>query len=806
MTKEEELVHKHIAQANPYGYFDKDQGEYVITRPDTPTPWINYLGKGVYGGIISNTAGGYSFDRDPRNRRVTRYRYNSIPADQPGRYVYLRDDETGDYWSPTWQPVVERQLEHYECRHGAGYTHISSVYHGILADLLYFVPSSQSDDEAPCELWILKIKNTSNQVKRLTSFSYVEFSFIDAANDQQNLDWAAHIVQSRQAGGVIFTTTKFKPTVSFFSSNRQPAGFDTDRESFIGKYHDLANPQRVVEGKSSGSQAPRGNSIGSLSHTLVLQPGDEQEIIYMLGITERQEAIRAVVDFYGVSKNAWGAFQALKADWQEYLQYFSVNTPDADFNAMVNFWNPVQCRTTLYWSRFVSAYETGMGRGMGTRDSAQDTLGTVQAVAGHARDLLSKLWQLQFVDGHTWHQFYPLTGEGGPGLASEFPEWPQWFCDDHLWLVIAVCAYLRETGDFPYLDQLLPYWDGKEGKESVWNHMLRAVDFTLQHRGPHGLPRAGFSDWDDTMNLDHGSGKAESVWCGEQFCRAMLDLADLCFYLHREEDAAHFTQLHQEMSAIISREAWDGKWYARAYDDLGNPVGVASETHNKISLIPQAWAVIGEVDTAQRQAQAMDSAHVWLNSPYGITLMTPPYDGYDLRVRGTSTYPPAAKENGGIFCHANAWAIIAAAKSGQADRAYQYYRQILPLARTDADVYQSEPYVYCQNICGPGHPQYGLGRNAWLTGTASWTYVAGVQWILGIRPTYEGLMVSPAMPSAWQGFEAKRVFRGATYLIKVRRSAPGEQPGLAVNGKSIEGSIIPFPPQGTREVGIELII
>ena len=806
MTQGRNFNQEQTHLANPYGYFDNDQGEYVITRPDTPTPWINYLGKGVYGGMISNTAGGYSFDRDPRNRRVTRYRYNAVPVDQPGRYIYLRDEDCGIYWSPTWQPVVERKLDEYECRHGAGYTRISSSYQEVKVDVLYFVPSVQVREDCPCELWIVKIKNNSDKVRRLRSFSYVEFSFIDAAIDQQNLDWGAHIVQSHQAGGIIYVTTKFKPTTSYFSSNLEPAGFDTDREVFIGKYHDLSNPERVVEGKSSGSQAPRGNSIGSLSHTLLLEPGEEKEIIYILGITDRQEMIQSVVDFYRDSQKAWDAFRGLKADWQEYFSYFSVNTPDPDLNAMLNFWNPVQCRTTLYWSRFVSAYETGMGRGMGTRDSAQDTLGTVHAVGQQARNLLSGLWRLQFLDGHTWHQFFPLTGEGGPGLASEFPDWPQWFCDDHLWLVIAVCAYLRETRDFSYLDQVIPYWDGKETEESVWQHMLRAVDFTLKHRGPHGLPRIGFSDWDDTMNLDHGSGKAESVWCGEQFCRALLDLVDLCQFIHKEEECAQFKYLYQEMSGVISRTAWDGKWYARAFDDLGNPVGVDTEEHQKIGLIPQLWSVIGEVDSCERQAQAMDSVHGLLNTPYGVTLMWPPYNGSDERVRGTSTYPPGAKENVGIFCHANAWAIIAAAKSGLVDRAYQYYRQINPLNRTDADVYQSEPYVYCQNICGPDHPQYGLGRNAWLTGTASWTYVAGTQWILGIRPTFTGLMISPAMPSHWNGYEATRMFRGVTYKIKVERGKSGERSGLIVDGNPIEGNVIPFPVDGIQEVVVHLVL
>jgi cellobiose phosphorylase len=493
-------------------------------------------------------------------------------------------------------------------------------------------------------------------------------------------------------------------------------------------------------------------------------------------------------------------------DWENYLNFFKVKTPDAEMNAMLNFWNPLQCRTTMYWSRFVSAYESGLGRGMGTRDSAQDILGTVHAAPSFSREVLSKLWHLQFRDGHTWHQFYPLTGEGGPGLAGEFLDWPQWFCDDHLWLIIAVCAYLKETGDLEFLDEHIPYWEGKDHDESVWGHLLRAVDFTYSHRGPHGLPRSGFSDWDDTMNLDHGSGKAESVWCGEQFCRAMLELKELCEFLNRKEDSAHFTTLYNEMAGIINGTSWNGDWYVRAYDDDGMAVGVKDENFHKIGLVSQLWAVIGDIGNHERQVCAMESAHKRLNTPYGLALLWPPYNGSDPRVRGTTTYPPGAKENGGIFCHANAWAIVAAAQLDWGDRAYEYYRQILPLARTDADVYYVEPYVYCQNICGPGHPQFGRGRNAWLTGTASWTYVAGMQWILGIRPTYTGLIISPAIPTSWQGFKAKRVFRGVTYLISVERTVEGVSPSLWVDGKEIFGNIVPFPEKGANQVQVRLTI
>ncbi len=793
----------------PYGYFDAANREYVITRPDTPTPWMNYLGEGQYGGIISNTAGGYSFDRDPRNRRVTRYRYNSVPVDQPGRYIYLRDMDSGDYWSPSWQPVVGRTFDSYECRHGTAYTRISSAYKGIETSILYFIPMRRSD-LASCELWVMRLENKSDRPRRLRSFTYVEFAMYDAMSDMTNLDWGQHVLHSRYENGIIYTGTQFRPTITYFSSNLPPAGFDSTREAFIGRYRDLANPEVVECGQSTGSEAPRGNNIGSLCHDFTLAPGESREIVYMLGVAETHDAIAPTRAYYADIDNVRGAFDALRADWDVYLSRFTVTTPDPEMNDMLNFWNPVQCRTTLYWSRFVSAYETGMGRGMGTRDTAQDTLGTMHTVPNHAREMLTKIWRMQFQDGHTWHQFFPLTGEGGPGLAGEFPTWPQWFCDDHLWLIISVVAYLRETGDFAYLDQRVPFVDDG-ADDTIWGHMLRAVDFTLNHRGPHGLPRLGFSDWDDTMNLDHGSGKAESVWCGEQFCRAMIDLADLCATLGKQDDAAHFRSLKDEMAAIIDQTSWDGEWYTRAYDDAGDPVGVQGSKYQRIALNPQTWAVLGEIadgkpDVQKRVEQAMNNVHEKLNSRYGVALLWPAYREYDARIQGTTTYPAGAKENGGIFCHANAWVIVAAAKLGWADRAMQYYKQILPLARTDSDHYMVEPYVYCQNICGPEHAQFGYGRNSWLTGTAAWTYVAGTQWILGIRPTFEGLQIAPVIPADWPGFSAMRVFRGVTYNITVKREGQGNTVSLTVDGKAVSGDIVPLPAGGQGRVEVEVVL
>jgi cellobiose phosphorylase len=789
--------------ANEYGYFDEAAREYVITRPDTPTPWLNYIGEGRYGGIVSNTGGGYSFDRDPRNRRVTRYRYNSIPVDQPGRYVYLRDQETGEYWSPTARPT-KVDLDAYECRHGTAYTRISGSHRGIAAEVLYFVPLSPVDESAPCELWVLKVRNTGSAPRRLRSFSYAEFSFADAFNDIANLDWAQHIVFSGCEEGVIRVGTKFNPLTCFFASSEAPAGYTCDREDFIGRGRDLADPIVVETGIPSNAPSPRGNSIGSLTHDIELAPGQERQIVFILGATERPAEIGRVVARFADSSEVAAAFQALRDDWSAYLSRFTVETPDADTNAMLNFWNQVQCRTTLYWSRFVSGYESGLGRGMGTRDSGQDTLGTMHTVPDHARRMLTTIWRMQFADGHTWHQFYPLTLEGGPGLAAEYPNWPQWFSDDHLWLVISVCAYLRETGDFDYLAQKVPFVEGAE--ESVWVHMLLAVDFTLANLGPHGLPRSGFSDWNDTLNVDHGSGKAESVWTGMQFCRAMLDLAELCAKIDRPDDARRFGDLHASMAAAINEHAWDGAWYVRSFDDDGLPIGVAGAAHQAIDLIAQSWSVLGEVAPADRAEQAMASADEKLNTKFGLALLWPPYDGNDDRVRGTSTYVPGAKENGGIFCHANTWSIVAAAMLGHGDEAYKYYRQILPLARTDSDLYKVEPYTYPQNICGPTHPSFGMARNAWLTGTASWTFVAATQWILGIRPTYEGLRVAPTLPSAWSGYKAHREFRGTAYEIAVRREGPGNAVSMVVDGAAVSGDVVPMPKPGTTAVNVEVVL
>ncbi len=776
-----------------YGYFDKKTGEYVITRPDTPTPWINYIGEGHFGGIISNTAGGYSFYRDPRHRRVTRYRYNSIPVDQPGRYIYLRDMETGDFWSPTWQPV-KRSLDSYECRHGPSYTRIRSTYHDIESEVIYFVPPGDG-----CELWVLTLRNLGAAPRSLRAFAYAEFSLPDAVIDQTNLDWGGQIMRAELRREVLWAVSYALPANYYFASSAPVMGFDTDREVFVGPYHDLSKPTVIERGEPCNSLASRGNVIASLCHVINLGPNEERRIVFILGCENDKNNADSVIPRYRNLAAVDEAFAKLREDWAEYFAALSVDTPDPEMNAILNVWNPIQCRAALHWSRFVSAYETGLGRGMGTRDSSQDTMGVVHAAPERVRGTLKMLWGLQFLDGYTWHMIYPLTGKGGPGLAGEQPDRPQWFSDDHLWLIMATCHYLKETGDYAFLDLAVPYQDGDAAP--VWDHIKRAVEFTNTHRGVYGLPRMGFSDWDDTLQLDKGSGKAASVLAGMMFCRALNDLAELCEYLGLGEEVKHYLNLRDDMAARINEHTWDGAWYIRAYDDQGKAVGSHTETYQQISLNTQTWALIGGVATPERAKMAMESAHQKLNTQYGFALMTPVYRGYNPRIGGTTTYPPGAKENGGIFCHAHTWAIIAAAILGRSDRAYTYYRQILPLAHNEnVDLRKTEPYVYCGNLLGPEHPKFGRGFNSWLTGTATWAYVAGTQYILGIRPTHYGLEVAPCIPQEWPSFTVTRRFRGATYLIEVKNSEHvccGVKQ-VTVDGKLVEGNILPIFEDGAK--------
>ncbi len=774
-----------------YGSFDHENREYVISRPDTPTPWINYIGAGNYGGFVSQTGGGYSFDRDPKNKRILRYRYNAIPYDQPGRYVYIRDQKTGKYWSPTWSPTYTK-LNHYECRHGLGYTVISSEHEKVKASITYFVP----DNYQALEVWVIKVRNLNGKPRKLQLFSYAEFSFYDAIKDQTNLDWCQQINQAEFKQQTIFWRSFMKNQgYTFFTTNGKISSFDTDREKYVGPYRSLANPLCVENGQCSNSLAIRGNGVGGLCVEVDLKSHEEKEIIFILGTTDQPENILPLIKKYRKSENVGAALADLKKKMAEYLGRFQAKTPDDETNVMVNTWNQYQCKSTFNWSRFVSMYQLGINRGMGFRDTAQDTLGVMHTIPEEARHTLFKLLEIQYRDGHAAHQFYPLTGEVEAGDAAEgVKKAAKWYSDDHLWIILAVCAYIKETGDLNILPEKVSYLD--DGKAPVLEHLKAAIDFSVSHVGQHGLTLAGWADWDDTLNLDTGKGSAESVWSTMLLGVALLDMVALCRALKKEDLVKKYSALHKHFLKIVNSKAgWDGKWYLRAYTDEGKKVGSHLNEKAKIYLLMQSWAVMSGFATNHRAKTALASAHKYLNTKYGLVLIWPAYDHFDWKIGGTTTYPPGAKENGGIFLQTNPWQMIAQTMMGNGDLAYQYYRQILPSLKNDiAEVYEIEPYVYCQNILGKEHPQFGLGRNSWLTGTATWAMVAIKQYILGIRPDYHGLIIDPCIPSFWKGFEVKRVFRGCTYFITVRNPR-GTNKGirsLMVDGKKIMGNQVPL--------------
>lgn len=773
-----------------FGHFDVESNEYVIERPDTPTPWINYIGGGQYGGIVSNTGGGYSFDKDPKNKRLLRYRYNSIPIDQPGRYLYIRDEKTEEFWSPTWQPTFT-DLDEYECRHGMGYTKIKGSFSKIESEVLYFVP----DNNEAIELWVLKIKNKDGKKRKLKVFTYAEFSFYDSIKDQTNVDWCQQINQATFENSSIFWTAFMKTLgYTFFSTNAKVHSFDTDREKFIGAYHSLANPMAVKTGKCANSLVLRGNGVGSICVEVVLNAKEEKEIVFMLGSSENPDKAMHLIKKYRNPETVHESFENLKKYWINYISNIQVKTPNADINFMLNLWNQYQCKSTFNWSRFVSLYQLGVNRGMGFRDSAQDTLGVMHTIPEEAKAMILKLLKIQYKEGCAAHQFYPLTGEIDVGDAAEgSKKSAKWYSDDHLWIIVATCAYLKETGNLKFLDERVKYVDKDEG--TVFEHLQKAIEFSQEHVGAHGLTLAGWADWDDTLNLDTGKGKAESVWSCMLLGKAILEMIELCTALKKDDLAKKYSDLHEHFKEVVNKDGWDGKWYLRAYTDEGKKVGTSDNEKAKIYLLVQSWAVMAGFADKKRAFSSLDSAYQMLNTKYGLVLIYPAYDKFDWKIGGTTTYPPGAKENGGIFLQTNPWQVIAETIVGNGDRAYQYAMQILPSAKNDiVDLYEVEPYVYCQNILGKEHPMFGLGRNSWLTGTAAWAYVSWIQYILGIKSEYNGLRIDPCIPLEWKGFEIKKYFRGANYYIVVR-NPEGVSSGIKqviVDGKKTKNNLIPI--------------
>jgi cellobiose phosphorylase len=807
-----------------YGFFDDKRREYVITRPDTPLPWINYLGCEAYFGIISNTAGGYSFYRDARLRRLTRYRYNNVPFDVGGRYLYIRDNATGEFWSPSWQPT-RHEAEDYRCRHGMGYSIIGSTFKRIKAETIYFVPLGEN-----LEIWRCSITNQRRKSVRLSLFSSVEFCLWDAQDDATNFQRNFSTGEVEIDDGVIYHKTEYRERrnhFAYFACSSKLAGFDTQRASFLGPYHGWDAPAAVARGRSANSVAHGWAPIGSHHVKFNLKPGETKQVVFILGYHENpadqkfapqgsqvvnKETVKPVIARYRTLDEVDGAFHSLQAYWDRLLGLFQAKTPDKHVNRMVNIWNAYQCMATFNMSRSASFFESGIGRGLGFRDSNQDLLGFVHMVPDRARERVLDLASTQLESGGAYHQYQPLTKRGNNDIGSNFN-------DDPLWLILGVAAYLKETGDWTILDEPLPY-DNKTGSETpLYEHLVRSLRYTLDRLGPHGLPLIGRADWNDCLNLNcfsdtpgqsfqtttNKEGKvAESVFIGGMFVLAARELADIAGRRGLNTEARQYHTAAQTMHATVRREGWDGEWFLRAYDDSGRKVGSNSCEEGKIFIEPQGFCIMAGIGLEDGMAkQALDSVHAILATQHGIMLQQPPYSKYYLELGEISSYPPGYKENAGIFCHNNPWIIIAEALTGNGARALDYYLRINPSAREKlGDLHRCEPYVYAQMIAGKNAPTHGEAKNSWLTGTAAWNYAAITQYILGIRPSYDGLSVAPVVPAAWTGFTVSRLYRGVRYDITVKRMGKGNSVTLKVNGEDIPGNVIPVPAMGVKTVEV----
>ncbi len=809
-----------------FGYFDDEHREYVITRPDTPLPWINYLGSQDYFGLISNTAGGYSFYRDARLRRITRYRYNNVPFDFGGRYLYVRDNVSGAYWSPSWQPT-RTELDSYMCRHGMGYTTIVSAKDGIETESRYFVPLDDT-----LEIWQLTVTNRRDRPADLSVFSSVEFALWDANDDATNFQRNFNIGQVEIEDEVIYHKTEYRERrdhFAYFACSEPLAGYDTQREDFLGPYRGWDSPVAVERGASSNTEAMGWAPIGSHHVKVGLEPGESRQIIFILGYQENPKdakfdppgsqrinkaTVKPIIARYRRQDVVDRAFAALADYWDGILGVYQVATPDEDTNRMVNVWNAYQCMVTFNMSRSASFFESGVGRGLGFRDSNQDLLGFVHQVPERARERILDLAATQLETGGAYHQYQPLTKRGNDAVGGGFN-------DDPAWLILGVAAYIKETGDWSILDEPVTY-DSKPGSEQpLYEHLQRSYRYTLDRLGPHGLPLIGRADWNDCLNLNIFSEEpgqsfqvaplakdgtvAESVFIAGLFSLAVKELADIAEIRGLTDEAALYRAEAAKMEGTIWDHGWDGAWFRRAYDAFGDPLGSAACNEGRIFIEPQGICIMAGMGLEDgKAALTLDSVKERLATEHGILLQQPAFSGYQVRLGEISSYPPGFKENASVFCHTNPWIMIAETIVGHGDQAFDYYKRINPSAREAiSEVHRCEPYVYCQTIAGRDTPKHGEAKNSWLSGTAAWNYVAITQWILGIRPTYSGLEIAPVIPADWDGFRVKRVFRGVTYDITVTRTGPGNAVRLVANGEPVAGLVVPLPPEGTDRVTVD---
>lgn len=800
-----------------FGYFDDEKKEYVITTPATPLPWINYLGNESFFSLISNTCGGYSFYKDAKLLRLTRYRYNNVPADTNGRYYFI--NHNGTIWAPGWQPV-KTMLDTYECHHGLGYSRFLSSKNGIHAELTAFVPLGET-----CEVNHLLLRNDTEETQDLSLSSYVEFCFWNAVDDSTNFQRNLSLGEVEVIGSTIYHKTEYRERrnhYAYYTVNADIDGFDTDRDAFLGDYGSIENPKAVREGISCQSIASGGAVIGSHYLEITLAPGETKSLIFLLGYAENPadekweapDIINKAPAFDTISRlntdeKIADALKALSDYWNSLLSRFTLECADEKLNRMVNIWNQYQCMVTFNMSRSASYFESGTGRGMGFRDSCQDLLGFVHLIPDRARQRILDIAATQFEDGSAYHQYQPLTKKGNADIGSGFN-------DDPLWLIAGTAAYIKETGDMTILDEPVDFNNDPTKARSLLEHLKRSFDYTLTHLGPHGLPLIGRADWNDCLNLNCFSTEpgesfqtfgpsegpvAESVFIAGMFVKYGREYASIQHFLHNEEEAKRAEEAVADMYETILNSGWDGEWFLRAYDANGDKVGSNECKEGKIYIEPQGFCVLADVGIKEGYAKkALDSIKEHLDTKYGIVLQQPPYSHYYVNLGEISSYPPGYKENAGIFCHNNPWVSIAETRIGRGNRAFEIYRKTCPAYIEDiSEIHRTEPYVYSQMVAGKDAPKHGEAKNSWLTGTAAWTFVNVSQYILGIQPDFDGLHIDPCIPTELESLRITRHYRGADIHIDIQNPEHVEKgiQSMEIDGKPVPGNCI--HPDGKKK-------
>jgi len=807
-----------------YGYFDDEAREYVVDTPLTPFPWINYLGNKDFFGLVSNTAGGYAFYKDAKFRRLTRYRYNNVPMDNGGRYYYINDNDT--IWNPGFKPT-QTELDSYECRHGLSYSRFISKKNGLSSNLLCFIPQDYWG-----EVHLLILKNETDKPKTVKLFSFMEWCLWNAEDDMANFQRNFSTGEVEVEGSAIYHKTEYKERrdhFAFFSSNREIDGFDTDRETFIGMHNGFHNPQVVKAGKATNSEAHGWSPIASHYIEVELAPGQEEEFVFILGYVENEadnkweskgvinkEKALAMQEQFNTPEKVMAAFDELKDYWTGLLDNIQIDSDEEPLNRMVNIWNQYQCMVTFNMSRSASFFESGIGRGMGFRDSNQDLIGFVHQIPEKAKERILDIAATQFEDGGCYHQYQPLTKKGNHALGGDFN-------DDPLWLILSVTEYIKETGDFSILDEQVPFDNDESKAQSLLHHLKVSFYHVVNNLGPHNLPLIGRADWNDCLNLNcfstdpnesfqttgNKKGKtAESLMIAGLFVVYGKEYVELCNRIGNTEEAAAALAEVANMETAIKEHGWDGDWYLRAYDYYGKKVGSNENEEGKIFIESQGWCSMAGVGLEEGMVEkALDSVKERLDTPYGIVLNNPAFTKYVIEYGEISTYPPGYKENAGIFCHNNPWVIIGETMIGRGDQAWDYFKKICPAYLEDiSELHKVEPYVYCQMIAGKDAFKPGEGKNSWLSGTAAWNFYTITQYILGIRTSYDGLEIDPCIPSDWKGFKVKRKYRGANYHIEVvnpNKVSKGVKT-ISVNGQVLDNNIIPVQSSGDYQVVVTM--